>query len=90
MTFSGDWSAIQLGAVPGGETRYIARFSDSPVMRFYTLLPLWITRPEGADGCGALGNTTVEKGEVFFYDRRLLQRPKFRLTLRKADNKRHF
>ena len=68
MTFSGDWSAIQLGAVPGGETRYIARFSDSPVMRFYTLLPLWITRPEGADGCGALGNTTVEKGEVFFDD----------------------
>lgn len=68
MTFSGDWSAIQLGAVPGGETRYIARFSDSPVLRFYTLLPLWITRPEGADGCGALGNTTVEKGEVFFDD----------------------
>lgn len=68
MAFAGDWSAVRLGAVPGGETRYIARFSDSPVMRFYTLLPLWITRPEGADGCGALGNTTVEKGEVFFDD----------------------
>ena len=68
MTFSGDWSAIMLGAVPGGETRYIARFSDSPDMRFYTLLPLRITRPEGADGCGALGKTTVEKGEVFFDD----------------------
>lgn len=66
VTFTGDYSSTPVGAVEGGATACAATFADSPNLHVIARDTLTITRPEGSDGCGALGGFTVSDGTLAF------------------------
>ena len=61
-TFTGDYTAISLGAVAGGETRYRATLTEAPKLRVSTDADLVLTRDPEAEGVQALGASSVVKG----------------------------
>lgn len=61
-TFTGDYTAISLGAVAGGETKYRATLTEAPKLRVSTDADLVLTRAPEAEGVQALGASSVVKG----------------------------
>ena len=63
-----DYSRINVGAVSGGDTAWVASFANAPKFNVNTDADLVFTRPGGSDGLGPLGALQVQAGAISFAD----------------------
>lgn len=68
VDFAGDYSAINVGAVAGGEVKCAASFGQGAKIRVNTVDPLVVARKEESLGCGNLDLLNVIKGTLILDD----------------------
>jgi hypothetical protein len=81
VDFSGDYSAVNIGAVAEGEVKCAARFDPSANLSVYSPDPFTITRQEESSGCGKLDALNLKIGTLIFDDAGLIDLGTGKLTL---------
>ena len=81
VDFEGDYTAINIGAVAGGEAKLAASFDSSTKLSVQSADPFIVTRQEGSPGCGNLELLSLRKGTLIFDDAGLIDLGTGKLTL---------